>query len=357
MLRRDDIAGVITPVLPIQPALRAGDVRTAERADDIQRKGIAMSTASTTGPHSALDLRTPQERFLARLFDALWATYRQRVSYVQTYEKVVAAAGARFHNDHIAFRTIAAQAPQEGIASVARIFEALGYRAAGAYYFDDKHLSALHFQHAHAQFPKLFISELQTWKLSAPVRDEIAAAVRKHRPAIDLATLARLAKLDEHDALHESLLQELVKHIEDLPWPLVERETIERVNRESQYAAWVLVHGYNVNHFTSLINSHGVAALDDIEKTIAALTAAGVPMKKEIEGERGSKLRQTATEAVNIEVDVAVSGQPAKMPWTYAYFELAQRDPMLDPATGQQQRFEGFLGPQATNLFEMTRVK
>ena len=87
----------------------------------------------------------------------------------------------------------------------------------------------------------------------------------------------------------------------------------------------MLVHGYNVNHFTSLINSHGVPALDDIEKTIAALKAAGVPMKSEIEGERGSKLRQTATEAVTIDVAVHDKGFPAKMPWTYAYFELAQR--------------------------------
>jgi hypothetical protein len=45
------------------------------------------------------------------------------------------------------------------------------------------------------------------------------------------------------------------------------------------------------------------------------------------------------------------------MPWTYAYFELAQRDTVADPATGKKVRFEGFLGPQATNLFEMTRVK
>ena len=123
------------------------------------------------------------------------------------------------------------------------------------------------------------------------------------------------------------------------------------------YAAWVLVHGYNVNHFTSLINSHGVPALADIEKTISALKSAGVPMKAEIEGERGSKLRQTATEAVTIDVAVHDRGAPANMPWTYAYFELAQRDTVLDPATGKQVRFEGFLGPQATNLFEMTRVK
>jgi hypothetical protein len=100
-----------------------------------------------------------------------------------------------------------------------------------------------------------------------------------------------------------------------------------------------------------------VSALDDIEKTIAALSAAGVPMKKEVEGERGSKLRQSATEAVNIEVDVLDSGTPRKMPWSYAYFELAQRDEHADPQTGKRVRFEGFLGPQATNLFEMTRVK
>jgi hypothetical protein len=100
-----------------------------------------------------------------------------------------------------------------------------------------------------------------------------------------------------------------------------------------------------------------VPALDDIEKTIAALSAAGVPMKKDIEGERGSKLRQSATEAVNIDVDVLEGGQALKMPWSYAYFELAQRDEQVDPQSGKRVRFEGFLGPQATNLFEMTRVK
>jgi hypothetical protein len=99
-----------------------------------------------------------------------------------------------------------------------------------------------------------------------------------------------------------------------------------------------------VNHFTSLINSHGVPGLDDIEKTIAALQKAGVPMKAAIEGERGSKLRQTATEAATIDVAVHDQGQPTTMPWTYAYFELAQRDLVADPASGKKVRFEGFLG-------------
>ena len=61
--------------------------------------------------------------------------------------------------------------------------------------------------------------------------------------------------------------------------------------------------------------------------------------------------------AVTIDVAAHDHGSPAKMPWTYAYFELAQRDTVIDPSTGKKVRFEGFLGPQATNLFEMTRIK
>jgi hypothetical protein len=244
-----------------------------------------------------------------------------------------------------------------GIASISRMFEALGYRAAGSYHFDDKQLSAIHFQHANQQFPKLFISELKTWELPAAARGIIEKALRSHRPAIDSGTLAALANLDKDAAPAKELLPRIVAQFHDLPWLLPAKEDVAALNKASQYAAWVLVHGYNVNHFTSLINSHGVPGLDDIEKTIAALQKAGVPMKAEIEGERGSKLRQTATEAATIDVAVHDQGQPATMPWTYAYFELAQRDLIADPASGMKVRFEGFLGPQATNLFEMTKVK
>jgi hypothetical protein len=45
----------------------------------------------------------------------------------------------------------------------------------------------------------------------------------------------------------------------------------------------------------------------------------------------------------------------AEMAWSYAYFELAERGTVLDPDSGQRRRFEGFLGPQATQLFEMTK--
>jgi hypothetical protein len=314
-------------------------------------------TTAIVGPHKGIPVSTSREKFCAELFDTLWDTYRRRVSYVQTYEKVIQQADATFFNDHIAFRTFATQQPLAGIATISRIFEALGYRAAGSYHFDDKQLSAIHFQHGNQQFPKLFISELRVWELPAEARTVIEKTAKSHRPAICGDTLAALANLDRDHQPAVELLPQVVAQFHELPWLLPAKADVEKLNKVSQYAAWVFVHGYNVNHFTSLINSHAVPTLDDIEKTIAALEKAGVPMKKEIEGERGSKLRQTATEAVTIDVQVHDRGVPAKMPWTYAYFELAQRDNVTDPTTGKKVRFEGFLGPQATNLFEMTKVK
>lgn len=52
-------------------------------------------------------------------------------------------------------------------------------------------------------------------------------------------------------------------------------QDVKALHKESQYGAWVLVHGYNVNHFTSLINSHNVQDLSDIEKTSKALEKLG----------------------------------------------------------------------------------
>src|SRR5262245_43977515 len=221
-------------------------------------------TSAIQGPHRAIPVSSARERFCAELFDTLWDRYRQRVSYVQTYERVIRDAKATFVNDHIAFRTFATQQPLAGIATISRIFEALGYRAAGSYHFDDKQLSAIHFQHSNQQFPKLFISELRLPELPPDARTIIERTVRNHRSAVSVDVLATLANLDKDNKPSAELMPRMVAEVHELPWMLPAREDVEKLNKSSQYAAWVLVHGYNVNHFTSLINSHGVPALDDI---------------------------------------------------------------------------------------------
>ncbi|MBI4348201.1 MAG: DUF1338 domain-containing protein [Elusimicrobia bacterium] len=281
---------------------------------------------------------TPRERFALRLLDALWRDYRSRVPYARVYEDVLAQAGGRFANDHVAFRTFALQA-EDGLFQVARPFEALGWVGETAYRFPDKGLSALHLRHPDASFPKVFVSELRVWELPAPARARIRRSVRPRIAGLSDAELAALAAPGGPPA---RMLARLLRHF-DRPWPAPKASDVLALDRVSQYAAWTLLFGYRVNHFTASINAHGVAALAGIERTVAALREAGVPMKAEIEGARGSKLRQSATAAA--EADAEVRGPKRRLRWPYAYFELAERS----------GGFEGFLGGQAAQLFEMTR--
>jgi hypothetical protein len=43
-----------------------------------------------------------------------------------------------------------------------------------------------------------------------------------------------------------------------------------------------------------------------------------------------------------------------QIPWTYAYYEIAQRY-LVEVAPGKQELFQAFLGKNAQQLFEMTR--
>jgi len=308
-------------------------------------------------PHSRIPAKSQAQRFTLSLFDKLWEQYRQRVSYVRVYEDIVAKHQASFVNDHVAFRTIQTQSPSMGIASIGRIFEALGYRAKECYQFEDKHLNAIYFQHPEPLFPKIFVSEIRVYELSEKNRNRILKSVSSHKSLLTDGLLQSIHNLHTTRSTSlDSLLERTLNCLQVVPWALPTLEDVQAVNEESQYAAWVLVHGNNVNHFTALINSHKVDSLNDIEKTAKALASAGVPMKDDIEGERGSKLRQTATEAVTIDVPVIWQGKVINCNWKYAYFELAQRDSFTDEA-GKSYRYEGFMSHQATNLFEMTKGK
>ena len=78
-------------------------------------------------------------------------------------------------------------------------------------------------------------------------------------------------------------------------------------------------------------------------------------MKNEIGGVRGSKLRQTSTQAAKLAVEAKYdSGKTKTIDWTYAYFEFVPRGFVEEH--GKKVLFQGFLCPQASQLFEMTRM-
>lgn len=298
---------------------------------------------------------------LNRLLAQLWVQYKVRVPYAARYDMMVTERGGKTQNDHIAFRTFNCPtgAQPAGIASIARIFIALGYEQKDRYNFTEKKLTAWHYEHrTDPQQPKLFISQLEVDALPAAA----AAAIQKTvANAPDLVTAAQqnfLAQLAAGGAIDHGGGQDLAHDLAQFftrSWLPPERCIVECVNQESQYAAWTLLHGNAINHFTAYINYQNVPDWPDLEATVNALRTAGVPMKSDYEGERGSKLRQTSTKAVMEDCVVKeADGSLGKVNWSYAYYELAERG-MVPGADGKPVLFQGFLGEQATNLFEMTK--
>lgn len=297
---------------------------------------------------------------LNTVLDKLWTQYKQRVSYADTYNKMVLEHGGSMTNDHIAFRTLnTSQGQPAGIDAISRIIIPLGYHKAGEYVFKEKKLYAEHFLHKDPKQPKIFISQLQVDQFSKEFQNLIKKEAAGSQDPLSDHTLQQLKILEAADTLMPDQVDEVIHDICNAfsrPWEPPLRSTLETVNDASQYGAWTLLHGNSVNHFTAYINEQNVAEWQgDIELTMDALQKAGIPIKKDIEGKRGNKLRQSSTEAIIEMCPVReYDGSMGEIEWTYAYYELLERHEVKD-ASGKKSLFTGFLGDQATNLFDMTR--
>jgi 2-oxoadipate dioxygenase/decarboxylase-like protein len=233
------------------------------------------------------------------LLDQLWERYAAHVPYARTF---VELSGGNFRNDHVAFRSLKGRG---GIEPIVAFFERYGWARRDAYDFPDAHLDAVYL--AKAGEPRVFVSQLRVEELSP----------RARRILDQLPTPGELTDLDSFSA----------------PGILVREDELLELERDSQYGAWLLLFGREVNHFT--------ASVDDVEQWQRRMRAAGIPMKDEIEGEPGAGLRQTATRAAPRRVRL----REREREWPYAYLEIAERS----------GGFDGFVAAQARQLFEMTK--
>jgi Domain of unknown function (DUF1338) len=288
-------------------------------------------------------------------WDLLWQEYIHRVKYAQIYQEMIVNAGGSVANDHIAFRSLRLDININqtqinlGIQLFEPILNLLGYKAAGEYFFPDTHLYARHYKHPEQEkydLPKLFISELIVQELP----DDIVAIIKK------TVSNGNFDYFTQFPTANPEIIID-PKNIFTRPWQTPYLSEIQTVNQVSQYGAWVLLHGYAANHFTANINRQNTPKYPNIEITANGLADLGIPMKAEIEGSINVGLRQTATHAVNEQITVIddKSGVEIQIPWTYAYYELAQRY-IVELEPGKQELFDAFLGKNARQLFEMTRI-
>ena len=175
----------------------------------------------------------------------------------------------------------------------------------------------------------MFVSQLEVDALPQEAQALIRGSITSAQDLLSAQDKQWLQQLKEGKELTQADAKQLVEHLLAFfarPWDAPLRPLVEELNTTSQYAAWTLLHGNAVNHYTAFINYQQVADWPDIEATIAALAADGIPMKDNIEGERGNKLRQSSTKAVTMQCEVReADGSKGSLEWTYAYYELAER--------------------------------
>lgn len=305
-------------------------------------------------------MKVTAKYIINEIFNRLWIQFTNRVPYAAIYESLVKEKGGKVVNDHIALRTLNTHTGEqpEGIRAIKHIIRIFGYKPIANYRFSKKRLNAIHFEHPDDMLPKIFVSQLEVNELPVWAQDLIHNTV-KDAPYLLSDTGIELLQLLKTDGLltieaAELLITDLVRYFKR-PWKIPFKEDVLKLNDLTQYGAWVLLHGNSINHFTAFINYQGVAEWPDLETTCKALEKSGVPMKETIEGAPGSKLQQSATQAVKEEVEVRTEDGIEKMNWTYAYYELAQRG--IVEENGKSKLFTGFLGEQAQHLFDMTKTR
>lgn len=305
-------------------------------------------------------MKVSTKEITRELLDRLWKHYLKRVSYAQKYVDLVNEKGGKVVNDHIAIRTFNTHTGEqpEGIRAIKHILNFLDYTPVSNYSFKKKKLNAIHFEHPDKGLPKIFVSQLEVEQLPDWGQQIIKTAVKDTPYVLSDSSIELLGVLKKDGELPqiagEALVKDLVQYFRR-PWKVPSKEDVLKINDISQYAAWVLLHGNSVNHFTALVNYQNVDEWPDLETTCKGLAVAGVPMKESLEGGKGSKLQQSATLAVKEDVEVKGEFGIEKIAWTYAYYELAQRGSITE--NGTEKLFAGFLGEQAAHLFDMTKTR
>lgn len=261
------------------------------------------------------------------VFDILWKDYSLQNPSAQAIHDLFTKENEQVINDHIAFRTF--DDDRMNIKVLSKKFIRAGYVQKGEYKFEDKHLNAIHLEHPTIEnAPRVFISELILFEFS----EEFQKTVKRRINSVGNAYYA------DPDLIHKGSV-----------WGKPSYADYQFLRKESEYAAWLYIHGFRANHFTVSINA--LKKYNSIEKVNQFIKDSGYEMNTtggEIKGVPEELLQQSSTlaEMIQMEFEEGTYEVPA------CFYEFAIRYP---DANGEF--FSGFIAANANKIFESTNFR
>lgn len=276
--------------------------------------------------------------------------------YLAPYWEVTPSAGAAIAGleawlpeatvafDHFAFRTFGTRGL--GISSIGTWFVDLGYVESPDYLeFPKKKLRAKWYSPPSEALPRIFVSELKVEEMSQQTQRLIA----KYASGSGLASTV-LGRYGPVTGL-----------LGCMPWGPVDRADYETLAAESEYAAWVLLNGYALNHTT--VSVHRLQGLQGgIEAVNTHLQAEGLVFNEEGGVTKVSPdglLLQSSTVADSVEFAFA-DGSVVLVPGSYIEFAerlvLPEYASLPEDEISERHRRDGFEVSSADKIFESTTV-
>lgn len=261
------------------------------------------------------------------IFHLLWKEYTKQNPSAQAIHDLFTKEEELVINDHVAFRTF--DDKRMNIQVLAKKFVKAGYEYKGEYVFEDKHLNAVHLEHPDEKnAPRVFISELILSEFS----EEFQNTIKRRINSVGNAYYA------DPDLIHKGSV-----------WGKPSYADYQFLRKESEYAAWLYIHGFRVNHFTVSINA--LEKFDTIEKVNQFIKDSGFEMNTsggEIKGTPEKLLQQSSTlsEIIKVEFEEGTYEIPA------CFYEFAIRYP-----NEQGEIFSGFIAANANKIFDSSNFR
>mmetsp|Transcript_5244 Transcript_5244/g.32992 ORF Transcript_5244/g.32992 Transcript_5244/m.32992 type:complete len:293 (-) Transcript_5244:2101-2979(-) len=283
-------------------------------------------------------------KLLSRACSASIRRYLELTPRAKQAMELLGATGLRA--DHLALRTFSSESMQKQL-------EAFQCKPQGTLQFPAKHLHATWLSCPQSnmkedgnldvteQLPmRIFLSSIDISKLSPTVQ------------SIVMPRAESAAKLPADHAL-------LCFTLGELPWDPPTVQEYEMVCQESEYAAWVMVHGYAVNHVAIAV--HRLPKQRSLEEVNELLEEHGIPLNiagGKIKTSNDGLLLQTAAMADQSIYEFADGASHV----AGSYIEFAERKILPEykylksKETEECHRRDGFEVGNADRIFESTNI-